>query len=144
MAGHDLTHCASALCSAPAAAAFAYLADPGCLGEWALGCWGATPERGGLVRGTSLFDGSVSFVRARADRDRLLVDYDVGGEPTALDHRISARAVPGPSLGRSVAECLVILLAWRHHAMGDERWHRLRAAHDAEVLLLRHRIEASR
>ena len=37
----------------------------------------------------------------------------------------------------------VTLLAWREAGMSDERWSRLIASHEAEILLLRARIEES-
>jgi hypothetical protein len=138
----DLTHCVSTLCAAPARVAFAYLVDPGRLGEWALGCWGGAGGPDGVVRGTSLFDGGPSYARADPDEARLSVDFEVGEEPTRLTRRIAARVVPGDVLGRDPGTSLVILLAWRTAAMDDDRWRQLAVAHEAEALLLRHRIES--
>jgi hypothetical protein len=135
-----LSHCATATCRAPADTAYAFLADPAQLGTWALGCWEASPVGDGVVSGTSLFDGSTTSVRVDGDPERLAADFAVGSDPDALVHRISARVVPGAGLGYDEG-CLVTLLAWRPAAMDDERWARLTASHETEILLLRGRIE---
>jgi hypothetical protein len=137
----DHAHCVSALCTAPAEDAFAYAADPGRLGEWALGCWDAAERPDGIVEGTSLFDGGQTYARPDADRGRMIVDFDVGDDPAALVRRITLRVVRGVEIGSPPTTSLVILTAWRIASMDDERWRRLAVAHEAEVLLLRHRIE---
>jgi hypothetical protein len=137
----DLAHCVSSLCSATADRAFAYLATPVRLGEWALGCWDAVEGEGGLVTGTSLFDGAETFARPVVDRRHLIVDFEVGDDPAELVRRISARVIPGDEMGERAATSLLLLTAWRVRSMDDERWRRLVVAHEAEVLLLRHRIE---
>ena len=138
----DLVHCTSALCAATAEAAFAYVAAPARLGEWALGCWQAVEGEGGIVSGTSLFDGATTFARPVADHRLRIVDFEVGGDPSDLVRRISARVVPGPEIGRGPDSSLVVLTAWRTASMDDERWRRLVVAHETEALLLRRRIEA--
>ena len=139
----DHAHCASALCAASAENAFAYVADPGRLGEWALGCWEAVPAPNGVVEGTSLFDGGKTYARPDPDRDRLIVDFDVGDDPAALLRRITVRVVRGADIGKGAETSLLVLTGWRIASMDDERWRRLAVAHEAEVLLLRHRIETS-
>jgi hypothetical protein len=143
MATTDLAHSVSSLCSAPASHAFSYLADPVRLGEWALGCWGAVAGAHGVVKGTSLFDGADTFARPLPDDRQLLVDYEVGDDPGRLVRRITARVVPGEQLGEPPSRSLVVLTGWRMRWMDDERWRRLIVAHETEVMLLRHRIEAS-
>jgi hypothetical protein len=143
VAAIDLVHSVSSFCSAPASQAFSYLADPVCLGEWALGCWGAVACGPGIVKGTSLFSGTDTFARPLPDDANLLVDYEVGDDPQRLVRRITARVVPGDVLGEPPSRSLVVLTGWRAGWMDDERWRQLVVAHEAEVLLLRHRIEAS-
>ncbi len=143
MTDRSLAHCVSALCDAPAADAFAYLADPDRIGEWALGCWDAKRGEDDVVRGTSLFDGTQTFVRTQPAAESLTVDFEVGGDPAHLVRRIAARVVGGDDLGGDARRSLVILLAWRTDSMDDERWCRLAASHDAEILMLRERIERS-
>ena len=135
-----LAHCVSSLCSATPDHAFAYLSDPGRIGEWALGCWGAEVD-GGIARGTSLFDGGETVVEVIPLPERRIVDYAVGDDPRSLVRRISARVVPGEEAGGPAGSSLVVLTAWRERSMDDARWRQLVVAHEAEILLLRHRIE---
>ena len=65
----------------------------------------------------------------------------MGNDPGGLVRRISTRVVPGDQLGVSETKSLVVLTAWRLDSMDDDRWQRLVAAHEAEILLLRHRLE---
>ena len=106
----------------------------------ALGCWGAADVGSGVVRGTSLLDGSVTFARPVPDEGHLIVDFEVGDNPDGV-RRITTRVVPGDQLGESETTSLVVLTAWRIGSMDDGRWQQLVAAHQAEVLLLRHRLE---
>lgn len=138
---HSLSHCATAVCDVEPTAAFAFLADPSRLGSWALGCWDAKPVVEGVVGGISLFDGSMTYVRANGDPDRLAVDFAVGSDRNELVHRISARVVPAADLGYGERSSIVTLLAWRPADMPAERWHRLVASHEAEILLLQARLE---
>ncbi|MCZ7589977.1 MAG: hypothetical protein M5U27_14200 [Gaiella sp.] len=139
----DHVHSVSAFCAATAADAFAFVADASRLGEWALGCWNTVESSAGVVEGTSLFDGGLTYARADPDRSRMIVDFDVGDEPTALVRRITVRVVRGDDIGRPAETSLLVLTGWRTASMDDERWRRLAVAHEAEILLLRHRIEAS-
>lgn len=139
----QLSHCTSVACAVPAAQAYALLADPGAIGSWALGCWDAERVDETTIRGTSLFDGSSGLVRVVPDERRLAVDYLVGADEDSLVHRISSRVVDGPALGRPEGSCVVTLLAWRTAGMDDARWAQLVAAHEAEILLLRGRLERS-
>jgi hypothetical protein len=140
---HDLSHCATTVCEATADHALAFIAEPARLGEWALGCWGAEPVDGDTVRGTSLFDGEQSLVRVEPSRAALTVDFLVAGDDGEMVPRISARVVPGPVVGRSPGQCLVTVTAWRTLGMSDGRWARLVASHEAEILILKARIEGA-
>lgn len=137
----SLSHCATAVCGAEAAVAFAVLADPARIGSWALGCWDAELVGERLVHGTSLFDASATYVRVDPDPGRLAVDFAVGSAPDALVHRISARVLPGAPLGFEPGRSLVTLLAWRPAEMSDDRWARLVTSHETEILLLCARME---
>lgn len=138
-----LSHGVTVTCAVPAGTAFGFLADPSTLGSWALGCWDAEVVEPGVVRGTSLFDRSTTCVRVDPDPSTLTVDFAVGGDTAELVHRISARVVDGAPLGYGASSCLVTLLAWRPAEMNDERWSRVAASHEAEILLLRSRIEGA-
>lgn len=136
-----LSHCATAICDAEPSASFDFLADASRLGSWALGCWGAKPAAEGVVVGVSLFDGSETYVRADADPERLAVDFAVGDDPQQLVHRISARVLAGAALGYGDRSSIVTLIAWRGADMADDRWRRLVASHEAEILLLQARLQ---
>lgn len=137
-----LGHTATARVDAPAEAVFAFLADPLRLGGWSLGCMETrAADRPGLFTGVSLFDGARGWFAIDADPDRMLIDYRVG-TPDALTMRISARVLPGESLGLPAGSSVFSLTAWRTAAMDDERWRRLCATHEAEVFLIRAQIES--
>jgi hypothetical protein len=131
------------VCDVDADVAYRFLADPEALGTWALGCWEAELVGEDEVRGRSLFDGSETTVRLeRVDAARL-VDFAVGGPGEEPVPRISARVIPGAAVGRAPDQCVVALLAYRTEEMTAERWSRLEQTHDAEVLLLKARIEGA-
>lgn len=142
MGTSDLVHSVAARCAAPAETAYALLADGSRLGEWALGCWGATTVSENVVRGRSLLNGGTTYVRLVPHEASLSVDYEVGDHPDRLLRRIAARAVPGNAVELDGSHCLVVLVAWRPATMGDERWRQLIAAHEAEVVVLRRCVEA--
>jgi hypothetical protein len=139
----DLAHCVSSLCSATPDHAFAYLSDPARLGEWALGCWGASVDGDGTARGTSLFDGARTVVEVIPLPEHRIVDYAVGDDTRSLVRRISARVVAGDEAGGPAGSSLVVLTAWREKGMDDARWRRLVVSHETEIHLLRHGIERS-
>lgn len=136
-----LVHCVSSLCRVSVDDAFDYLSNPLRLGEWALGCWATVEHSKGIAHGTSLFDGTATFARTVADRERLTVDFEVGDHPERLQRRICSHIIRGDSIGAQPDSSLVMLVAWRTAAMDDQRWHRLIAAHEAEILILRHRLQ---
>jgi len=138
----ELVHSVSSLCSASPDHAFSYLIAPDRLGEWSLGC-SSTRSEDGTVRGSSLFDGTETVVRMIPAPEHRIVDFEVGDHPDRLVRRISARVLPGDDIGGSPGSSLVVLSAWRTQSMGDDRWHRLVVAHEAEILLLCHGIERS-
>ena len=116
--------------------AFAYLADPKMVGRWALGCFNALPtDTSGLYQGTSLFDGNTAWFRIDSDPMRFIIDYLVGDANRQLP-RISTRIVPGPNYGQDANHCIVTMDAWRPVDMTDNRWQRLCAAHNAEILII--------
>jgi hypothetical protein len=124
-------HRASAECAAPARAAFRFLASGRLLGRWALGCFGTRRVAPGLYRGRSLFDGEALLVRPVADPAHLTVHYFVGARRTALAARAFARAE-----ARGARRCRVWLVVQRPPEMSLERWRRLKACHEVEVLLI--------
>lgn len=137
----ELCYVVTAEIKAPAAFAFDYLADVSKVGDWALGAFAAKPVGGGAYRGSSIYDGSSVAFSVDADTRRLLIDYLVGDDPKRLTMRISTRVIPGEILGRGKGACLVSMAAWRPKDFDVLRWDRLRAFHDAEIHIVRNRIE---
>jgi Polyketide cyclase / dehydrase and lipid transport len=129
---------ASADVAVPAEEAFAYLADGIDQGEWTLGSWNREQVDRDLFRGTSLVSGRELYVRVRPDRERLVVDCDVGGDPGALVHRIAIVVEPNGD------GCRVTLRAWRTPDQSDESWRQTQDLHAAEVHLIKGRLELRR
>ena len=134
-------HAASTEVAVPAETAFAYLSDGLRQGEWTLGSWNRERLPDGLFRGTSLFDGSEAFIRIKADPEQLLVDYDVGPTPDRLSRVNSARAVPGPLVGRPEGTCVIALMKWRLPSQDDEAWRRACVTFDTEIHMIKGRLE---
>jgi hypothetical protein len=137
----ELFHGASALVEVPAATAFAYLSDGLRQSEWALGSWNREQIGEQLFRGTSLFDGSETFVRITADPALLLVDYAVGPSLSQMPRVNSARVVPGPVLGYPDGSCVVTLMKWRTPGQSDAHWRRGCVTFDTEIHMIRGRLE---
>jgi len=139
---NDLCYTVTTDIAAPAKAAFAFLADVTQIGGWALGAYDAKPLGApGVYGGTSLYDGSACAFAVDADERRLLVDYLVGGNAQDLVMRIAIRIIPGTASGRDANSCLVSMAAWRPLGFDERRWSRLKAFHDAEIHIVRDRVE---
>jgi hypothetical protein len=138
------SHTASIVIAADAETVFAFMADPAKLNRWSFGTWETEIAADGLVTGTSIFDGGKILVRIDADRDRYSVAYCLGSDPARLVPRIVARVVPGVDLGLDASHAVLTLIAWRAAVMDDDRWRRLTASHDFEVVLIKNLIENGR
>ena len=139
---NDLCYTVTTDIAAPAKAAFEFLSDVTKVGGWALGAFNAKPiGNAGVYGGTSLYDGSPCTFAVDADARRLLVDYLVGSTDKDLVMRITVRIIPGAMSGRDASSCLVSMAAWRPHGFDGRRWSRLKAFHDAEIHIVRDRIE---
>jgi hypothetical protein len=137
----SLFHAASTEVAVPAEAAFAYLSDGLRQGEWTLGSWNRERTGEQLFRGTSLFDGSETFVRIVAHPEQLLVDYEVGPAPDRLLRVNSARVVPGPLVGRPEGTCVIALTKWRLPTQDDAGWRQACVTFDTEIHMIRGRLE---
>ncbi|MBM3549668.1 MAG: hypothetical protein FJX54_22240 [Alphaproteobacteria bacterium] len=137
------THAVSIELAVAAERAFAFMSDPKAMDRWSFGTWKIVLHEGGLVEGSSIFDGSVTWVRIDADKQRGVIDYHLGKERNALTPRIMARVIPGDRLDLGVDKCVLSMIAWRTRNMPEERWKRLVASHEFEVFLLKSLIEAS-
>lgn len=139
----NYAHSVTGLFDVPAEAAFTFMADPVALGQWSLGCMNTQPvDETGIHSGHSLFDGAQGFFEIDTDSNRLIVDYRLG----TLEHmvpRVSARVIPADICGLGEEQCYVTLTAWRSKDMDDSRWHRLCAAHEAEIYLIKSQCEAT-
>lgn len=138
------SHIASIAVARTAAEVFAFMADPAKLHRWSFGTWETEIAADGLVTGTSIFDGGKILVRIDADGGRLSIDYHLGLDPAKLVPRITVRVVPGERLGLDPASSVLTFIAWRAAAMDDDRWRRLTAAHEFEVVLIKNLLENGR
>jgi hypothetical protein len=138
------SHITSIVVKKTAEEVFAIMADPAKLHRWSFGTWEAEISGDGLVTGTSIFDGGKILVRIDADAGRLSIDYRLGVDRNRLVPRINVRAVPGLNVGLEAESCVLTFIAWRAAAMDDDRWRRLTASHEFEVVLLKNLIENGR
>jgi hypothetical protein len=153
----DFAHCMTALVNVPAVEAFEFLADPLSLGTWSLGCMRTQAAKPGAVgptgataapaagpyTGTSLYDDSLAWFDVRPHPELLLIDYLVG-DAGNLKPRNSVRIIAADTCDLPDGQCYVSLMAWRPARMADVRWAQLCAAHDAEIWIIKARIEGSR
>ena len=152
-------HCVTALVNVPATKAFAFLADPWSLGTWSLGCMrtqaaksdavgamaaaGATSAAEGPYTGISLYDDSPASFDVRSYPELLTIDYFVG-DAGNLKPRNSVRIIAADTCDLPDGQCYVSLMAWRPARMADDRWAQLCAAHNAEIWIIKARIEGRR
>lgn len=138
------SHITSIAIARSAADVFAFMSDPQKLNRWSFGTWETDIAADGLVTGTSMFDGGKILVRIDADVERLSIDYHLGADPLKLVPRINVRVVPGPNLGLDGGTCVLTFIAWRAATMDDDRWRRLTASHEFEVVLIKSLLENGR
>lgn len=132
---------ATARIECSATAAFDFMSAPETMSLWSFGTWRAEVEADGLVRGTSIKDGSPVCVRIVPDRDAFLIDYHVGPDPDLLVPRIFVRIAKGSSFGGTDAQCLLMMTALRDEDMSNARWDALKRAHAFEVDLIKAALE---
>jgi hypothetical protein len=121
---------------------FLRMADVRNLHRWSFGTWKTEILPDELVLGTSLFDGSQIYVRIEADEARLIIDYHLGANAAKLAPRIQLRIIPGGHVGLADDHSVLTFVAWRSEAMDDDRWRRLTASHETEVMLVKSLIES--
>jgi hypothetical protein len=142
MVSEDLhCHSASIWVGTSAETAFEYLADGLQQGDWTLGATRRREVGEALFVGTSVFDEREAYVRIVPVREQLLVTCWVGSSPETVIPRIWIRVVPASHLEQSGETCMVTLLAWRPTRQSDESWRVTRAAHEAEVFLIKGFLE---
>jgi hypothetical protein len=131
------SHITSITVDAPAEKVFDFMRDPVKLNSWSFGTWETVLHEDGVIEGKAIFDGTRTFVRIDADPKRLLIDYHLGADRAALTPRISVRVVPGVRLDLGADQAVLTFIAWRPASMSDDRWRRLTASHEFEVVLLK-------
>ncbi|MYA87157.1 MAG: hypothetical protein F4X97_01645 [Boseongicola sp. SB0662_bin_57] len=119
---------------------FAFMADPANMSLWSFGTWRTEIDDTGLVRGASIKDGAVIYVRIEAHPEQRLIDYHVGAAPDGLSPRVFGRVtsedVFGDGLGAGLA-----LTVFRTAEMDDARWDSLIAAHRVELDIVKSALE---
>jgi hypothetical protein len=134
-------HSSSIRIARPAEVAFELMADGVKQGRWAWGSFERTEVSPSLFKGRSVFTGKDTYVRLHVDRPRLLVDYDVGPSPDAMQFRNMSRVIPGGLLKIGDHNCVVTLLSWRLATQSDADWEQFGCIHEAEMFLIRGLLE---
>jgi hypothetical protein len=136
-------HCHSSSISigCAAEAAFEIMSTGLKQGQWALGSMNRREVEPGIFHGQSIFTGKGLYVRLNADRERLLVDYEVSADREAMGFRHMSRVIPGPTLKMSADTCVVTLLTWRLATQSDTEWVQLSTVHEAEMFLIKGLLE---
>ena len=134
-------HSSSILVERPAAAAFELMADGLKQGQWTWGSFQRRQVAPGLFVGHSVFTGRDTYVRLFPDRERLLVDYEVGPSPEAMVFRNMSRVIPGEVLQLGAGRSVVTLLSWRNGGQDDARWTQTGTVHEAEMFLIKGLLE---
>ncbi|WP_271022310.1 hypothetical protein [Rhizobium sp. RCAM05973] len=134
-------HSSSIMVERPAALAFELMSDGLKQGSWAWGSFDRREVEPGLFCGTSIFSGKETYVRLYVDRDRLQVDYEVGGSKEAMQFRNMSRVIPGNLLKMGPDTCVVTLLTWRLQTQTDAEWTQFGTIHEAEMFLIKGLLE---
>jgi hypothetical protein len=134
-------HSASIEVAVPAGDAFAFMADGMQQSRWALGSWDRRRVADDLFVGTSLFDGTELYVRLVPHPDVLMVDYEVGADPSDLRRLVEARVTAGPLLGRPQDHSVITLTTWRTTDVSPEQWALVYHTWKTEVHLIKGLLE---
>ena len=142
---HGDPHCHTTTIAvrAPARVALDYMADGLRQGEWTFGSWERRHVADNLFAGTSMFDGTETFVRITVDQKAMIVHYHLGDDTENMVPRNMARIVPGSHVGLSNDVCLISLIAWRHDFMSDERWRQLCVSHETQMFIIKNKLESA-
>ena len=135
------THITSAQVSCGADEAFAYLASLERMAEWNLNMSEIEVVDDALAKGVVTQTGTTVWVQVQADATTRTIHFFVGGSRDQLVPRIMVRVLSGECLGTMAEQCVISMIAWRLETMGDERWCRLMAAHEYEILQIKTLLE---
>ena len=134
-------HSSSITVARPAEAAFGIMAEGLQQGRWTWGSFDRVEVEPGLFMGHSVFTGKPTYVRLLADKARLMVDYEVGSSPEAMQFHNMSRVIPGALLRMDPGSCVVTLLAWRLATQTDAGWTQVGTIHEAEMFLIKGLLE---
>lgn len=134
-------HSSSILVERPAEVAFAIMSDGIRQGRWAWGSFDRREAAPGLFVGESVFSGKDTYVRLHVDRERFVVDYEVGASPETMQFRNMSRVIPGPLLKLGESQSVVSLLTWRLATQTDAEWTQMGTIHEAEMFLIKGLLE---
>jgi hypothetical protein len=137
-------HTSSIAVAVDAETTFAIMGEGVRQGEWAFGSWDRREVEPGLFVGTSLFDGKETWVRIRADKARLTIDYEVGRTRDGLRFRNAARVIRGEALDHAPPSSIVTLLTWRLASQSDAAWEQICVTHETEMFLIKGLLERQR
>lgn len=132
--GHQATRCVKV----ETQAAFSFLSDPQCLGQWSLGCFNVEvlDKEQRLLTGHSLFGRGQAYVRIEPLESLGLIRFWVGASAEALIPRILATVVPYDE-----QHCLVSLITYRQPGVEEARWEELMRTHETELDLIKAQLE---
>jgi hypothetical protein len=134
-------HTSSIAVARPAPVVFEIMSDGLKQGQWTWGSFERHEVEPGLFVGKSVFDGKETFVRLNVDRDRLIVDYDVGRSRDKMQFRNMSRVIPGEVIGLGPAHAVVTLMTWRLASQSDAAWAQISCVHEAEMFLIKGLLE---
>ena len=134
-------HTSSIAIARPAPIVFEIMSDGLKQGQWTWGSFERREIEPGLFVGKSVFDGKDTFVRLHVDRERLIVDYDVGRSRDEMQFRNMSRVIPGDVLGLGPAHAVVTLMTWRLASQSDAAWAQISCVHEAEMFLIKGLLE---
>lgn len=140
-ADETIAHTASVVLAVNADTAFEFMASGMNQTYWALGSWARVDEGDGVVSGTSLWDGSKLYIRIEAEPRLRLVDYHTGPARDKLKHGVQARILPGEPLGHPAGSSVLTITVWHNPGHTEESWRRTYHAFQAEVHLIKGRLE---
>jgi len=123
----------------PVAEVFAFMANPTNMDIWSFGTWRIEVDDTRLVRGASIKDGAIIYVRIDPHPAQNLIDYHVGTDAGALVPRVFVRVTPGGMFDSS--GCALTMTVLRTPGMDDERWHSLKASHVTELEIIKAALE---
>jgi len=136
-------HITSVKANCGADKAFADLSNLKRMEEWNLNLSEIEVVADTLAKGVIPQTGTTLWVQVQADATTHTIHFFVGGSRKRLVPRIIVRVVSGESLGTTSEQCVISMMAWRLASMDDERWRRLIAAHEYEILQIKTLLETT-